>query len=228
MSAAVKGLSSSYSYSQRHAALVRCSSTAVRLNPPNIPPPPPPAIISGSSLQLVPTTTECFVSPPSGRFSSQHKEQTVMFECDLYSAVSFNQSSSLRRRQGAIGVRVCENDSQPSLYFRGGFAPKQALHYKRPLCSFLFLPVTLLSQQQRKEREMVRQQEKGPHRRLDDMRREEDRRLAEREQVTNHGRRGAAVSQSMPSVGVPTGDTVQVALGGEIPRVGCHSSKGLN
>ncbi|KAM9333406.1 misshapen-like kinase 1 isoform 1-T1 [Pholidichthys leucotaenia] len=37
-------------------------------------------------------------------------------------------------------------------------------------------------QQQRKEREMVRQQEKGPHRRLDDMRREEDRRLAEREQ----------------------------------------------
>ena len=32
---------------------------------------------------------------------------------------------------------------------------------------------------------MVRQQEKGPHRRLDDMRREEDRRLAEREQVTN-------------------------------------------
>ncbi|XP_071001835.1 TRAF2 and NCK-interacting protein kinase-like, partial [Oncorhynchus clarkii lewisi] len=36
--------------------------------------------------------------------------------------------------------------------------------------------------QQRKEREMVRQQEKGPHRRLDDIRREEDRRLAEREQ----------------------------------------------
>lgn len=48
-----------------------------------------------------------------------------------------------------------------------------------------------LSQQQRKEREMVRQQEKGPHRRLDDMRREEDRRMAEREQVTNHkGMRG--------------------------------------
>ncbi|XP_051902912.1 misshapen-like kinase 1 isoform X6 [Hippocampus zosterae] len=39
-----------------------------------------------------------------------------------------------------------------------------------------------LEEQQRKEREMVRQQEKGPHRRLDDMRREEDRRLAEREQ----------------------------------------------
>ncbi|CAB1316363.1 unnamed protein product, partial [Coregonus sp. 'balchen'] len=35
---------------------------------------------------------------------------------------------------------------------------------------------------ERKEREMVRQQEKGPHRRLDDIRREEDRRLAEREQ----------------------------------------------
>lgn len=48
-----------------------------------------------------------------------------------------------------------------------------------------------LSQQQRKEREMVRQQDKGPHRRLDDMRREEDRRMAEREQVTNHrGMRG--------------------------------------
>ncbi|KAJ8347698.1 hypothetical protein SKAU_G00262870 [Synaphobranchus kaupii] len=39
-----------------------------------------------------------------------------------------------------------------------------------------------LEEQQRKEREMVRQQEKGPHRRLDDLRREEDRRLAEREQ----------------------------------------------
>ncbi|XP_029028530.1 misshapen-like kinase 1 isoform X4 [Betta splendens] len=39
-----------------------------------------------------------------------------------------------------------------------------------------------LEEQQRKEREMVRQQEKNPHRRLDDMRREEDRRLAEREQ----------------------------------------------
>ncbi|XP_067348132.1 misshapen-like kinase 1 isoform X4 [Channa argus] len=37
-----------------------------------------------------------------------------------------------------------------------------------------------LEEQQRKDRE--RQQEKGPHRRLDDMRREEDRRLAEREQ----------------------------------------------
>lgn len=33
---------------------------------------------------------------------------------------------------------------------------------------------------------MVRQQEKAPHRRLDDMRREEDRRMAEREQVANH------------------------------------------
>lgn len=53
-------------------------------------------------------------------------------------------------------------------------------------------PVNRLSQQQRKEREMVRQQEKGPHRRLDDMRREEDRRLAEREQVTNRRRCGAA------------------------------------
>uniref|UniRef100_A0A3P9LPX4 non-specific serine/threonine protein kinase n=1 Tax=Oryzias latipes TaxID=8090 RepID=A0A3P9LPX4_ORYLA len=39
-----------------------------------------------------------------------------------------------------------------------------------------------LEEQQRKEREMVRQQEKGPHRRIDDMRREEDRRMAEREQ----------------------------------------------
>uniref|UniRef100_A0AAX7SDI2 non-specific serine/threonine protein kinase n=1 Tax=Astatotilapia calliptera TaxID=8154 RepID=A0AAX7SDI2_ASTCA len=39
-----------------------------------------------------------------------------------------------------------------------------------------------LEEQQRKQGEMVRQQEKGPHRRLDDMRREEDRRLAEREQ----------------------------------------------
>ncbi|XP_032389801.1 misshapen-like kinase 1 isoform X1 [Etheostoma spectabile] len=39
-----------------------------------------------------------------------------------------------------------------------------------------------LEEQQRKEREMVRQQDKGPHRRIDDMRREEDRRLAEREQ----------------------------------------------
>ncbi|KAJ8267161.1 hypothetical protein GJAV_G00139240 [Gymnothorax javanicus] len=39
-----------------------------------------------------------------------------------------------------------------------------------------------LEEQQRKEREMVRQQEKGPHRRLDDLRREEDRRMAEREQ----------------------------------------------
>ena len=35
---------------------------------------------------------------------------------------------------------------------------------------------------------MVRLQEKGPHRRLDNMRREDDRRLAEREQVTNHRR----------------------------------------
>ncbi|CAG02901.1 unnamed protein product [Tetraodon nigroviridis] len=41
-----------------------------------------------------------------------------------------------------------------------------------------------IEEQQRKEREIVRQQEKGPHRRLDDMRREEDRRLAEREQST--------------------------------------------
>lgn len=59
---------------------------------------------------------------------------------------------------------------------------------------------------------MVRQQEKGPHRRLDDMRREEDRRMAEREQVTNRRRRGAAISQSVCSVGVSTGNTVQVAL----------------
>lgn len=49
------------------------------------------------------------------------------------------------------------------------------------------------AQQQRKEREMVRQQQdKAPHRRLDDMRREEDRRMAEREQVTNHSQRTAA------------------------------------
>ncbi|XP_036403808.1 misshapen-like kinase 1 isoform X3 [Megalops cyprinoides] len=39
-----------------------------------------------------------------------------------------------------------------------------------------------LEEQQRKEREMVRQQEKGPHRRLEELRREEDRRMAEREQ----------------------------------------------
>ncbi|KAJ3588779.1 hypothetical protein NHX12_009633 [Muraenolepis orangiensis] len=39
-----------------------------------------------------------------------------------------------------------------------------------------------LEEQQRKERDLARQQEKGPHRRLDDIRREEDRRLAEREQ----------------------------------------------
>lgn len=40
---------------------------------------------------------------------------------------------------------------------------------------------------------MVRQQQdKAPHRRLDDMRREEDRRMAEREQVTNHSHRTAA------------------------------------
>lgn len=59
---------------------------------------------------------------------------------------------------------------------------------------------------------MVRQQEKGPHRRLDDMRREEDRRLAEREQVTNHRSREAVISQSEYRVGVPTNNTVQVAL----------------
>lgn len=59
---------------------------------------------------------------------------------------------------------------------------------------------------------MVRQQEKGPHRRLDDMRREEDRRMAEREQVTNHKRLGAAVGQSECSVGVSAGNTLQVAL----------------
>lgn len=113
-------------------------------------------------------------------------------------------------------VFFCENDSQPlfialhshSLYLfictqnKGRFAYKQAIHYKFPsanIASMLIslFPVTLLSQQQRKEREMVRQQEKGPHRRLDDMRREEDRRLAEREQVTNHRRRGAAISQSV-------------------------------
>lgn len=70
-----------------------------------------------------------------------------------------------------------------------------SLVYQYPNLSTDFT-VTLLSQQQRKEREMVRQQEKGPHRRLDDMRREEDRRLAEREQVTNHRRCGSAISQS--------------------------------
>ncbi len=130
---------------------------------------------------------------------------------------------------------LCENDSQPlfsamhsrSLYFfflqlfaqknKGSFAYKQAIHYKLPCANIASMlislfPVTLLSQQQRKEREMVRQQEKGPHRRLDDMRREEDRRLAEREQVTNHRRRWAAKSQSVWSVGVSTGNAVQVAL----------------
>lgn len=85
---------------------------------------------------------------------------------------------------------------------KGGFAYEQAIHSKFPCANrasmlISLFPVTLLSQQQRKEREMVRQQEKGPHRRLDDMRREEDRRLAEREQVTNHGRHGAAISQSV-------------------------------
>ncbi|KAJ8338150.1 hypothetical protein SKAU_G00371160 [Synaphobranchus kaupii] len=39
-----------------------------------------------------------------------------------------------------------------------------------------------LEEQQRKEREMVRQQEKGPHRRLEELRRDEDRRIAERDQ----------------------------------------------
>ncbi|XP_035265834.1 misshapen-like kinase 1 isoform X3 [Anguilla anguilla] len=39
-----------------------------------------------------------------------------------------------------------------------------------------------LEEQQKKEREMVRQQEKGPPRRLDELRREEDRRMAERDQ----------------------------------------------
>uniref|UniRef100_W5N7M6 non-specific serine/threonine protein kinase n=1 Tax=Lepisosteus oculatus TaxID=7918 RepID=W5N7M6_LEPOC len=39
-----------------------------------------------------------------------------------------------------------------------------------------------LEEQQRKERELVKQQEKGPHRRLEELRREEDRRMAEREQ----------------------------------------------
>lgn len=100
---------------------------------------------------------------------------------------------------------------------KAGFAYKQAPHYKSPCANIASMlislfPVTLLSQQQRKEREMVRQQEKGPHRRLDDMRREEDRRLAEREQVTNHGRCGAAIGQSLRSVGVSTSNTVQVAL----------------
>lgn len=59
---------------------------------------------------------------------------------------------------------------------------------------------------------MVRQQEKGPHRRLDDMRREEDRRMAEREQVTNHKRHGTATGQSVKSVDVSYSNTVQVAL----------------
>lgn len=49
---------------------------------------------------------------------------------------------------------------------------------------------------------MVRQQEKGPHRRLDDIRREEDRRLAEREQVTNHEKRRSTISQLWRGVGV--------------------------
>ena len=57
---------------------------------------------------------------------------------------------------------------------------------------------------------MARQQEKGPHRRLDDMRREEDRRMAEREQVTNGvgrracgrpiGRRGGRLPPSPPTL----------------------------
>lgn len=83
--------------------------------------------------------------------------------------------------------------------------------YKYTLLSTDFT-VTLLSQQQRKEREIVRQQEKGPHRRLDDMRREEDRRLAEREQVTNHRRCATAIHQSALCVGVTTGTTVKAAL----------------
>lgn len=129
-----------------------------------------------------------------------------------------------------IGVCVRENDSEPlfsTLHFRSLYFPspglckkkkkKQALPVSRlsaaqtsHLRSSLFsLSPPSLSQQQRKEREMVRQQEKGPHRRLDDMRREEDRRLAEREQVTNHGGRWGRRSANQGEVGVcPTGKSL--------------------
>lgn len=64
---------------------------------------------------------------------------------------------------------------------------------------------------------MVRQQEKGPHRRLDDMRREEDRRLAEREQVTNRKKGGGCIQP----IGVLCGRVHQQrsasCSGGEIP-----------
>lgn len=75
---------------------------------------------------------------------------------------------------------------------------------------------------------MVRQQEKGPHRRIDDMRREEDRRMAEREQVTNcrgHGICKQPITMKLRRVFQQYGTSCS---GGEIPSVGCHSSKGLN
>lgn len=128
---------------------------------------------------------------------------------------------------------LCSVFSSTLLKKQQRVAYEQAIHYRFPCenrnhCAhFSFSCHTFFSQQQRKEREMVRQQEKGPHRRLDDMRREEDRRLAEREQVTNHRRRGAAISQSLWDVGVFITNTASCS-GGEIPWVGCHSSKGLN
>lgn len=63
---------------------------------------------------------------------------------------------------------------------------------------------------------MVRQQEKGPHRRLDDIRREEDRRLAEREQVTNHEKHRSTISQLGRGVGVAYSAAY------------CHSSCGMS
>lgn len=60
------------------------------------------------------------------------------------------------------------------------------------------------------------------------MRREEDRRLAEREQVTNHGRRGGSSQPIGGKCGRVHQQHCAGCSGGEIPGVGCHSSKGLN
>lgn len=84
-----------------------------------------------------------------------------------------------------------------------GFGPSYTLYYfcdsagvylpSSPFFSFFLFPSSPLAphthfsyafQQQRKERDMVRQQDKGAPRRLEDLRRDEDRRMAEREQVS--------------------------------------------
>ena len=97
---------------------------------------------------------------------------------------------------------------------KNGLSPALNLFMKLSAwpCVCVLIPLrldTLSSQQQRKERDMARQQEKGPHRRLDDMRREEDRRLAEREQVTNGVCRRARPSANREAAGAsPTPPTL--------------------